>query len=151
MNKNISLILQLLHELACYFGNRGFEGECCEDLSLTEFLALEMAYANNCISIQDIGQALGMTKSGASRIIDRLENKGYVTRARSPQDGRICCVPVTVKGTELLNRMGEKNTADLEEILKDLDAQTVDQIESTLQLLVKAVHESKIYCSPSTD
>lgn len=148
MNQNIPSISMLLQELACYFGNRGFDGECCEDLTLIEFMALKMAFANSCFSIQDIGQALDLTKSGASRIIDRLENKGYVTRERSPADGRVCCVPVTTKGTELLSRAENKNISELNAMLKDFEPEMIDQIEKTLCILVNAVQQSKACCSP---
>jgi DNA-binding MarR family transcriptional regulator len=83
MKNRISDIYNLLQELAWHFGDHGINGECCEDLSLCEFMALKVAYENNNISIQEIGSAINFTKSGATRIIDRLENKGYVKRERS--------------------------------------------------------------------
>ena len=141
MNKNIPEIYQLLQEISWHFGNHGFDGECCEDLSLIEFMALKMAYDNNDFSIQEIGNALKLTKSGASRIIDRLENKGYVNRKRSPVDGRVCCIPVDVKGAELLTRMLEKNTGDLDTKLKDLEPEMINQIKDTLQVLVETIQQ----------
>ena len=71
MNKNISGVYALIQELSWYFGNQGFNGECCEDLSLVEFMALKKVYEHDNITIQEIGKALNFTKSGASKIIDR--------------------------------------------------------------------------------
>lgn len=139
MNKNISVIYNLIQELAWYFGNQGFDGECCENLSLVEFMALKKIYEKNNLSIQEIGIALNFTKSGATRIIDRLENKGYVTRERSPLDGRVCCVTITEEGTVVTIRIIKKYTVYLEEKLRELEPQMVDNIQKALEILIKAV------------
>ena len=139
MNKNIPDIYNFLQEIAWHFGNHGFEGECCEDLSLVEFMALKAAYENNNFSIQEIGGAINFTKSGATRIIDRLENKGYVKRERSLIDGRVCCVPVTDKGTQFISKIIKKDTNYVEELLQDLEPQVVDNIKTALEILVKSL------------
>lgn len=144
MNKNISKIYNYLQEIAWHFGNHGFEGECCEDLSLVEFMALKAAYENNNLPIQEIGNAINFTKSGATRIIDRLENKGYVMRERSLIDGRVCCVPVTKKGAEVISKVIEEKTRDLEEMLKDLEPETLDHIKDVLEILLKAVQPKEV-------
>lgn len=141
MNQNMLDIYNLLQEITWYFGNSGLDGNCCEDLSLVEFIALRKAYEQKNLSLQEIGTALHFTKSGVTRIIDRLENKGYLTRERSPIDGRVCCVPLTVRGTEVITRVMEKNAHDLNEMFKDLKPEVVEDIKKALQVLVKAVQD----------
>jgi len=143
MNNNIPDIYNLLQEIAWYFGHHGFDGECCRDLSLVEFMTLKKAYENNNFSIQEIGTALNFTKSGATRVIDRLENKGYVTRERSPVDGRVCCVTVTTKGKEVISKILEQYAVYLEEMLKDLEPQMIDNIKDVLETLVESVHRQE--------
>nr|WP_269438328.1 MarR family winged helix-turn-helix transcriptional regulator [Phosphitispora fastidiosa] len=128
-----------MQEVAWYFGNKGFDGECCGDLSLVEFMTLKKTFLNKNFSIQDIGNALNFTKSGATRIVDRLVSKGYLTRERSSVDGRVCCVSVTEKGTEMINETMGKNTAQLQERLKDLEPQVVDVIKDALETLLTAI------------
>ncbi len=139
MNSNIPDIYNLLQEIAWHFGNRGFDGNCCEDLSLVDFIALKKIYENPNASIQEIGKTLNFTKSGATRIIDRLEKKGYVARVRSTADGRVCCAPITGKGSEVIKRIIERNTCDLDEKLKDLDPEIFEEIKGVLEILLKAV------------
>ena len=134
----------MLQELSWHFGNNGFNGECCGDLSLTEFMALKKIYNRTSFTIQEIGNALNFTKSGATRIIDRLENKGYVTREQSLTDGRVCCVTITSKGIETTNLIIEKYTSYLEDALKELNPETVEQIKKSLEILVNAVQEKEI-------
>lgn len=144
INTQIPAIYHSLQEIAWHFGNHGINGECCGDLSLVEFMALKKVYENKDYSIQEIGNALNFTKSGATRIIDRLESKGYVNRQRSPIDGRVCCVHLTAKGTEVVAKIIEKYIVYLQEELKDLDASTVDKINDVLEILQKAVGRHKL-------
>ncbi|MDD2586925.1 MAG: MarR family transcriptional regulator [Bacteroides sp.] len=144
MDNNIADIYSLLQEIAWYFGDHGLGGECCADLSFVEFMALKKAYENKDSSIQDIGNALNFTKSGSTRIIDRLENKGYIIRERSALDARVCCVPVTIKGTEVMKSVLDERNRELNEILKDLDSEMIEQIKDVLDILVTAIqrHET---------
>jgi len=106
-------------------------------------MALKKVNRNHEFSIQEIGSAINFTKSGATRIIDRLENKGYVAREHSPIDGRICCVSITSKGTEAISRIMEKYTVYLENVLKEFEPQNVEHIRDALEMLVNAVQKNK--------
>ena len=139
MNKNIPDIYNLIQELSWHFGNHGFNGECCGDLSLVEFMALKKVYENSNITIQEIGDVLNFTKSGASKIIDRIENKGYVTRKQSVTDGRVCCVMVTAKGMEVTSKIIDKYACYVEEMLKYSEPSTVDNVKNVLEILVTSV------------
>ena len=145
MNKNIQDIYNSLQEIAWHFGSHGINGECCGDLSLVEFMALKKVYKNADNSIQEIGNALNFTKSGATRIINRLENKGYVVRENSPIDGRVCCVSITVKGSEEMKNILDKYTIYLEDVLNELEPQTIEHINDVLEVLVKAVQRKKAF------
>lgn len=141
MNKNISDVYNLIQELSWYFGNQGFSGECCGDLSLVEFMAVRKVYEKDDITIQEIGNVLNITKSGASKIIDRLENKGYVLRQHSSIDGRVCCVAITEKGAEAITKIVEHYTHHVGEMLKAVDPNAVDNIKNVLEVLVTSAHK----------
>ena len=141
MKNSISDIYGLLQELAWHFGDHGINGECCEDLSLVEFMALKAAAEQDHISIQEIGSVINFTKSGVTRIIDRLEKKGYVKRERSLTDGRVCCVPVTAKGNRVISKIIKEKTNYIENLLRDSEPQTIDNIQTALEILVEALHQ----------
>lgn len=144
MNKGISEIYNSLQEIAWHFGNLGINGECCGDLSLVEFMALKKAEENKYFSIQEIGNALSFTKSGATRIIDRLVNKGYVVRVRSTVDGRVCCVSLTAKGKEILVKVLESYSLYLEEVLRDIEPPKVEIIKQALAVLLESVQRHEL-------
>lgn len=143
MNENIPDIYNMIQELSWHFGNHGLNGECCGDLSLVEFMALKKINECKEITIQEVGNAINFTKSGASKIIDRLENKGYVIRMNSPIDGRVCCVLTTEKGIETLAGIINYYTLNLNNILKGIEPQKVDQIRESLIVLVDALQSYK--------
>ena len=62
----------LIREIVWRFGAQGIKGECCGDLTAPEFRALRLASAQDKCSMQHIAQGLGFTKSGATRVVDRL-------------------------------------------------------------------------------
>lgn len=143
MKQRIVDIYDSLQEIAWHFGSHGINGECCDDLSFVEFMALKKISQNNDYSIQEIGNVLNFTKSGATRIINRLENKGYVFRKNSPTDGRICCVTSTQKGNIAIANIMKNYTIYLENVLSEFDQQKVELIGDVLNNLVNAVQQNK--------
>lgn len=141
MNENIPDIYQLIQEISWYFGNQGFNGKCCGDLSLVEFMAVKKVHEQEQITIQEIGNSLNITKSGASKIVDRLEDKGYVLRRQSAVDGRICCVAITEKGTEVIAKIVGRYTDYVGELIKDFDPQAVANVKNVLEMLMIAVRK----------
>ena len=142
MDERISDIYNSLQEITWHFGSHGVNGVCCADLSFVEFIALKKTHENNECSIQSIGKSLNFTKSGATRIINRLESKGYVIRENSPIDGRFCCVSITDKGTQAIRQIAKNYTSYLHEVLKDIDPQRVEQIKASMDILLMAVKKS---------
>lgn len=138
MKEKTHELLDLLQEASWLFGNRAFDGSCCEGLSYMEYQALvEMERTEDC-SIQNIGKAIRFTKSGATRIIDRLERKGYAQRQRSPADGRVCCVMITSRGKSVISKITENYAAYLDDVLKDLDVRSLEMISDALAFLIAA-------------
>ena len=89
-----------------------------------------------------MAKKLNITKSGTSKIIDRLENKGYVLREPSPADGRVCYIRITDKGVNKVSKIIKRYTNYVSEMLKDLDPVAIDNIKKVLELLVILANKS---------
>jgi len=139
MNSKMADIYNNLLEIAFFFGNRGYEGKCCQDLTLVEFLALRKIQESGEATAQEIGLSIRFTKSGATRIIDRLQKKGYVSRKRSPGDARFCCVTLSNKGRTILKGTYNKYTSLLEDLLENLNPKDVDGIKDAFKVFAKAI------------
>ncbi len=145
MNKKIADIYDSLQELAWYFGSNGINEECCADLSFAEFMALKKIYQVEDCSIKAIANALNFTKSGATRIINRLENKGHVIRKNSPIDGRICCVSITSKGMKAISKSMENFTLYLQDIFKEIELQDIEYVGYALKIVVDLIKKNKLF------
>ncbi|UCF82553.1 MAG: MarR family transcriptional regulator [Desulfobacteraceae bacterium] len=132
-------LLTFILEIKWRFGTHGLNGHCCGNLSEAEYRALCLAAGQLQCSMQEIAKGLGFTKSGASRLIDRLEKKGYTKRIRSLDDGRVCCVEVTPTGKKLINSLEGENEARIKRILSNIDPAMQQVISASLQSLVQAI------------
>lgn len=67
-----------------------------------------------------------------SGILNRLEEKGYITRRRNPEDGRYRIIELTEKGDQVLDDMGEDARSMDEKIY---DCMTAEEQAMLLELL----------------
>ena len=137
--KTIKELSALIREINWNFGARGIKGECCGDLSQPEYRALCLASEHQKCSMQDIAKDLGFTKGGATRVVNRLEKKGYIMRQRHPEDGRMCCVSVTLQGSMLVKRVSQDKEEHIKRIMGRIDPGMQDIIKTALHSFVQAV------------
>ena len=135
----ISNISRSLIELAWHFGPKGLNGECCENLTMPEFIALDkVASSPNC-PVQDVGYSLGFTKSGATRIVNRLERKGYVQKIKSNEDARICCVAITRIGERVLSSANSRYMEQFHIIVAKMPDHSLTDVVKVLTAMANAL------------
>jgi len=135
----MSELSRSLIEIAWHLGPKGLNGECCENLSMPEFIALDKVANTKDCPVQNIGQALGFTKSGATRIVNRLESKEYIQRVKSRDDARVCCVVITEKGKEILERVDKSYSAKFQGLLERMPQQYVPKMEDFFKAMATAL------------
>ena len=89
--------------------------------------------------MQEIAKDLGFTKGGATRVVNRLEEKGYAERMRSPEDGRVCCVKVTIAGEMLVKSVNREKEEHIVKIMPNVDPGMQEIIKTALQSFVQAI------------
>lgn len=130
-----------LIEILWYFGPKSLDGTCCEKLSMPEFIALQkIANTQNC-PVQEIGIKLGFTKSGATRIVNRLEKKGFVKKHKFQNDARVCCVIITSKGRQTLDSADNICISKLEQMLSKVPVNSQKSIKDALVAMAKALNK----------
>ena len=72
-------------------------------------------------SMDRLRSVLGLTPSGAVRLVDRLQDSGYVTRRRG-EDARSVSVHLTPAGRRVARRVAAARAQVLREVLGDLTA-----------------------------
>ncbi len=81
--------------------------------------------------MNDLKNASLFTKSGITRLIDRIEAAGFVTRIRSSQDRRGVYVAITRAGNDKINQVWSDHVASVwKHYGKHLDASDLNAIET---------------------
>jgi len=92
---------------------------CCYDVSVSQCYALERVVAAGGLTVNDLAASLYLDKSTASRIANSLVDKGYLARARDPEDGRVVRLVPTPAGSALCRRILDDIAGEYAEMLAD--------------------------------
>jgi DNA-binding MarR family transcriptional regulator len=87
-------------------------------------------------SLDKLRRVLGLTPSGAVRLVDRLEQAGYVTRRPSAEDARSVSVHLTASGRRAAQRVAQARAEVLEGALSTLDAEDRERFEELLARVI---------------
>lgn len=123
MDEQTRQLNELLENMMYDFGTHNMSVNCCENISHGEFRALRTMSRSDRCTMQDIAKSIAVTKSGATRIVSRLEEKNLARRVHSQDDARICCVQLATEGKALLSRITEEPSKKMSAVL---DAMTPD-------------------------
>jgi DNA-binding MarR family transcriptional regulator len=94
---------------------------CCHDLSVTQWYALDALVSGGPFTLNELAGELYLEKSTMSRVVDGLENKGYVARNRHPDDGRAVLLEVNPEGLEIHRTIEEDILVGEERLLAGFD------------------------------
>jgi len=121
MDEQIKQLAELIEDVTYDFGSLNMDGVCCEDISYGEYRAMRTVLRTDICTMQDIAKSIAVTKSGATRIISRLEDKKLVYRIKDQNDGRICCVQLSEEGKELITRLTRQPINKIKTILSSME------------------------------
>jgi DNA-binding MarR family transcriptional regulator len=137
----------LLEDMMYNFGTHSMSGNCCENISHGEFRALRAVSRLDRCTMQDIAKSIAVTKSGATRIVSRLEEKRLVRRLHDKNDARICCVQLSKEGKSLLSRITEEPAKQMSAVL---NAMTPD-MRQILMIGLRAFVETALRQTVNSD
>lgn len=92
----------------------------------------------------DLYNVLERSSGGMTKMLKRLEELGYVTRASDPEDGRLKLVRLSKKGLRVHEQAFEAFLADARGLFADLPKRELHGIDESLQRLIGAF-ESRFY------
>jgi len=107
--------------------------------SVTDAAALSaLAQFLDGATVDRVHQVLGVTPSGAVRLVDRLETAGLVTRAPGP-DGRSRAIRLTEAGHDRAAAVGGARSAYLAGLVGDLSPREVEVLRGLLARVMAGV------------
>lgn len=111
------------------------------DVSATQCYALSMLILRGTMPLNKLAAALHLDKSTSSRLVDSLEQKGYVRRTASASDARSVCIGVTPSGEKLHARIEQDLVDEMKELLKSFDSDVRQAMTRLVARLTKAAKE----------
>jgi DNA-binding MarR family transcriptional regulator len=91
-----------------------------EEITLSQYRALEVLASRGPQRAADLSDALGVTPGTGSRMIERLIRKQLVLRSRSREDRRATFVHLTNAGRRLVERASDRRRQEIVQILNEL-------------------------------
>jgi DNA-binding MarR family transcriptional regulator len=144
---------ELLSQVAREITLRQAADVCCGDLTLEQYQTLRAVSASAPCSIGSLSALLRVDLSTMSRNVSLLERNGYLSRARSADDGRIVHVGISAKGKRALESLRCDERDVLADVYEKLPAGERPRIIKALELLRSCLDESSgagaACCPPS--
>lgn len=101
-----------------------------DELSFNEYDVLFNLYRQpgRAARIRDLTRHLLLTQPSVSRLIDRIEARGLVTRSRDARDARGTVITLTELGVELFRRVGVQHSSAIAEQMSVLTSEEIAEL-----------------------
>lgn len=93
----------------------------------------------------ELSRRLGLSKSAASRLLQRLKRRGQISRSRSRADGRAYSIRLTEKGKRQAEMINRESLATFESIISGISEDVARQLLECFPFLIKALPEPRRY------
>jgi MarR family transcriptional regulator, organic hydroperoxide resistance regulator len=111
------------------------------ELPLTHFEPMSVIKRLPGCRVYDIATELGITTGGTSKLVDRIEARGYCRRLPNPADRRSSLLELTPEGQRILAEAGVAFDQELQRWLgAAVPERTLRQFAATLTRLRTAAH-----------
>ena len=105
------------------------------DLTWTAFVVLWVTWIWEPVETRTIAEEGGFSKATLSGVLTTLERREFVTRERSPEDGRLVLVRLTPQGRRLMKRLFPEFNAEERALADALPPDRKSETATMLRLL----------------
>jgi len=116
-----------------------YGGAAIEDSGLgnSDFRVLEVLLHKGALPVNTIGPIVGLTPGSMSMAVDRLVEKGLVTRDESKEDRRVRIVAMTPRGKALIVPVFRKHITAMRRVFGELSPEELRDLEKALKTVGK--------------
>jgi len=138
LERDTEALYDALSELVRVYQFRDRDRICCYDVSVTQCYALEALVRRGGMTLNDLAAQLYLDKSTASRVVDALERKGYMTRLPHPEDRRAVLLEATAAGRALEGKIRDSILAEERNLLTGFAPEVRQAMTQLLRQLARA-------------
>jgi DNA-binding MarR family transcriptional regulator len=143
MSVDLESLSRSLQEVVWHFGTNRLDGKCLEDLSHVECRCIRIVVHHEDCPMGEIAEGLGLSPSGTTRLVDRLEEKGFLVRVTSREDGRVCCVKPAEKGLKVVGVLQKRVIEDLKSVLERMPEPMGEVLQASMKSFALAIKMGK--------
>ena len=107
------------------------------DLTFTQLRALSVLARKQPQRMSDLAGALDMTPASASALIDRMDQRGFVTRRSDPDDRRTVLVELSRRGQHILDTMERGSSDHFGRLIEKMTPAERDSLATTLRAFLR--------------
>jgi DNA-binding MarR family transcriptional regulator len=108
-------------------------------ISMTQLHVITMLERHGELPMTRLAELLDVSVSNATGLIDRMEERGVVERARVPGDRRVVIVRTTDRGREILGELEVLREDLLKDVIGRLDDTQIERVAGAMTDLREAV------------
>lgn len=111
-------------------------------LTINEFAVLELLLHKGCQPAQVITNSILISNSSTTYVIDRLCQKGLVTRRKDASDGRVNMVGLTEKGYTMIQEIFPSHAQTIQSAFDSLSEDEIKSLRASLKKLSKHIQNN---------
>ena len=115
------------------------ETPCGRGVTVAEAYTLTELTKENQLSQNELVQRLNLAKSSVSRLVDKLVKRGWITRERSSEDGRVWLLSLTEAGKNTAENLSQARQAKFAQVLAHIPQEEQKNVLHALEVLVQAM------------
>lgn len=139
LGREAQRLLDLLHALGGTTFRQMLWQKAAElDLTYAQSQVLFFVADRAGCQMGDVAKTFAVTLPAVTHIVDRLEQKGFVTRGTDPADRRVYRLELTPAGRDLAQELAGLQLQGLERVLARMSAEDRSRVLTGLETLVDA-------------
>lgn len=106
------------------------------DMTAAQCVVVSMLACGCADSSSQICKEITYDTGAMTRMVDRLEKKGFLRRVRNKEDRRVVCLELTERGKEMLPDLRASTVTVMNQFLHNLTNSEVKQLEGFLKRML---------------
>ena len=124
------------------FGLLGSAEAFEQSFSFSQAMVLQTLHRAKTMKMTELSRFLGLSKTNATGLIDRLVRRGLVRRGRSEEDRRVVIVSLTTEGRRTAARLAIAMRKSLTALIQRVPEKNLGSFIDTLEQLARSMVET---------
>jgi DNA-binding MarR family transcriptional regulator len=139
MSSQRALQEQMVALVRAFGLHRPEQTPCGKPVAVAEAHTLMELTAHEPLAQHELAARLRLQKSTVSRLVGQIEERGWIARSRSPEDGRVILLTLTDTGRALAAELARAREAKFARVLAAIPEEQRGMVLEMLGVLVEAM------------